>query len=366
MRRSRRAALVLCVAAGGILSGAAAPGEDGTPAEPSPAFAQRSMHVLHLPLLVFGAPDPASLAPGNWSVGLTSAWATTYSTTWHARRYHSDPARVGTPLSQAEADEIHAVYPQDQVLFADGEVLRTAFLGRYALSPFLSVSVEIPYIAWGLSGLESFVEAFHRTFGIDQNGRDEFPNGRFTVMLQSPGGPMSLVGFVPDSGIGDVTTTLSFRRPRTASGWTLGADLALKAPTGSAANMNGSGSWDGGLLLFAVWQSGRWTLEGDASVVVPGKWKTPVPLDASTTLRGLLSSIYGFTGSTRAGLSVTVAQSPFRDHPYSSLSKTGAEAALGVEHDFGSQFSARLMATEQLPSAGDRADFGVILGLRYR
>jgi hypothetical protein len=362
--RRRLAAIVPCLAVAGALAAAQAAGQDGALAPPPPAFGVRSMHVLHVPLLDFGPPDPSSLAPGAFSVAVTSAWATTYSTTWHARRYHDDPSRIGKPLSQAEA--IHAVYPQEEVLFVDGELLRTAFTGRYGLLPWLSVSVEVPYIARGFGGMENFVQAFHRTFHIDQNGRDEFPTGRFTAMLQSPGGPMSLVDFVPDSGIGDVVTTVSFRRPRAASGWTFGADLAAKAPTGSARNMNGSGSWDGGVLAFAVWQAGRWTLEGDASVVVPGKWKTPVPLEASTTLRGLVSTIYAFGPATRIGLSTTVAESPFRSGRYESLSLTGVEGALGVEHDFAKGFAVRLTVTEQLPSAGDRADFGVVLGLRYR
>jgi len=364
--RRGRAAIVLCLAVAWGLGGAPAAGQDAALPEPQPAFGTRSMHILHVPLLDFGPPDPASVAPGALALTVTTAWATTYSTTWHARRFHADPSRTGKPFSQAEADEIHAVYPQDQVLFADGELLRAALNARYGLLPWLSVSVEVPYIARGQGGMESFVQAFHRAFGIDQNGRNEFPTGRFTVMLQSPGGPMSLVDYTPDSGIGDVTATLSFRRPRTASGWTIGADLAAKAPTGSAANMNGSGSWDGGALVFAVWQIGRWTLEGDASVVVPGKWKTPVPLEVSTTLRGLASTIYAVSASTRIGLSATLAESPFRSGRYESLSQTGVEAAVGIEHDFGSRFSARLTITEQLPSAGDRADFGVVLGLRYR
>jgi Protein of unknown function (DUF3187) len=362
----RFAAIAPCLALAGTFLGASAAGQEAAAPDPQPAFGVRSMHILHVPLLDFGPPDPAPLAPGAVSFGVASAWATTYSTTWHARRYHDDPSLIGKPLSQAEADSIHAVYPQDQVLFADGELLRMAFTGRYGLLPWLSVSVEIPYIARGFGGMENFVQAFHRAFGIDPNGRNEFPTGRFTVMLQSPGGPMSLVDFVPESGIGDVTATVSLRRPRTASGWTFGADLAAKAPTGSASNMNGSGSWDGGGLVFAVWQIGRWTLEADASVVVPGQWKTPVPLEASTTLRGLVSTIYAFSASTRIGLSTTVAESPFRSARYESLSQTGVEGALGVEHDFGRRFSARLTITEQLPSAGDRADFGVVLGLRYR
>lgn len=324
------------------------------------------MHLLHLPLLDFGAAQPGAPLPGAFEWALSSVYATTYSTTWHARRVHDDPDRRGTPFSQDETDYIHAVFPEDEVLFVDGEALRTAISARYGLTRSFSVSLEIPYVTRGLKGLEGFVVGFHKAFGIRENGRDEFPKGRATVLLQYPGGPISLTDFVPDSGPGDVTATLSWRRPSSAGGWTLGADLALKAPTGSAANFNGSGGWDGGLLAFLVWERGRWTLEADGSLVVPGRWKVPVRIDPAAVGRVLLSAIYGFSARTRAGLSVTAAQSPFRDHPYSSLSQAGVEAGLGVEHDFGQRVSARLMLTEQAPSAGDRSDFGVFLGLRYR
>lgn len=366
MRRAGCRVPRVVLALWGFAAAGAARGQIGTAEAPAAAFAQRSMHILHLPLLAFGAAQPSSPAPGTFQWIWTAAYATTYSTTWHARRYHAEPGRPGTPLSQDEADAIHAAYPQEDVLFVDGEALRTSLAARYGITRSISVSVEVPYLVRGLSGLESFTTKFHRALGVPENGRDEFPGGRFTVMLQYPGGPMSLTGFVPRSGVGDVAATLSWRRPRSAGGWTLGTDLALKAPTGSAEDSNGSGGWDFGVLAFAVWEKGRWTLEADGSLVVPGAWKVPAPLDPAPMGQALVSAIYSFSGNTRAGLSLTVAQSPFRDRLYSSLSKAGVEAGLGVEHDFGRRVAARLTLTEQLPSAGDRADFGVILGLRYR
>jgi hypothetical protein len=95
-----------------------------------------------------------------------------------------------------------------------------------------------------------FVEGFHRAFGETQNGRDEFPAGRLMVLLQAPNGAMTFLDLEPRSGIGDVTATLSWMRPRSTAGWTLGADLAAKAPTGSASSLNGSGGWDGGTAPF--------------------------------------------------------------------------------------------------------------------
>src|ERR1700687_1852403 len=164
----------------GWLGAGTADGQEDSTAPPAAAFVERSMHILHLPLLEFGAAEPSAPAPGAFEWILSSAYATTYSTTWHARRFHADPVRRGTPLSQEEADSIHAIYPQDQVLFVDGEALRTSLTARYGIAPSLSVSVEVPYIARGLTGLESFVSKFHKAFGVDENGRDEFPSGRFT------------------------------------------------------------------------------------------------------------------------------------------------------------------------------------------
>ncbi|MGH9365896.1 MAG: DUF3187 family protein [Thermoanaerobaculia bacterium] len=354
---------------------AAGGGDDMSPAgqasapqarPPATAFALRSMHVLHLPLLDFGAAQPGTPSPGSFEWVLSTGYATTYSTTWHARRVHDDPARRGKPLSREEADYIHAAFPNDGVLFVDGESSRASLSGRYGLTRSLSVSVEVPYVGHGSNGVEQFVHGFHQAFGLEENGRDLFPRGHTTVMLQLPGGPLSLTDFHPDSGLGDVTATLSWRRPRFAGGWTLGLDAAVKAPTGSAADLNGSGGWDGGLLAFGVFEKGRWTLEADGSIVLPGKWRTPVPLDPSAFGRMVLSVIYAFGPRTRAGVSLTAAQSPYRDRSYSSLSEAGVELGLGAEHDFGPRFAVRLLFTEGLPSSGDRSDFGVMLGLRYR
>src|SRR4029077_15649074 len=130
------------------------------------------------------------------------------------------------------------------VLFIDGEVARSAAKGRLGLTRSLSLSVEIPYIWHGGAWVTNFVEGFHRALGEAQNGRDEFPAGRFTVVLQAPKRAMTFLDFEPRSGIGDGTATLSWRRLRSASGWILGADLAAKAPTGSASSFDGSGGWD--------------------------------------------------------------------------------------------------------------------------
>ena len=48
-----------------------------------------------------------------------------------------------------------------------------------------------------------------------------------------------------------------------------------------------------------------------------------------------------------------------------AVSRIGAEVALGLERDF-SRWTPRLLLTENLAPAGDRADVGLTLGLRFR
>ena len=347
-------------------AGANALATEGIPDPPAPPFAERSLQILHVPLFDFGPADPSSLAPGASTWALSGADANTYVTTWHLRTVHAASAFRGRPISTEEVSYIHEAFGSDLVLFIDGEVARSAAKGRLGLTRSLSLSVEIPYIWHGGAGVTNFVEGFHRALGEAQNGRDEFPAGRFTVVLQAPNRAMTFLDFEPHSGIGDVTATLSWRRPRSESGWTLGVDLAGKAPTGSASSLNGSGEWDGGLLLFALCERGRWTLEGDASVVVPGGWKSPLPLDPVPAGRLLVSAIYDLGRTTRMGLSVILAQSPFRNSNYGPLSETGMEFGLGIERDLGPRLAARFTLREHGPLSGDRADFGVGIALRYR
>jgi len=355
------ACLALAAPAGALAQAEAAP-DSTTPI----AFAERSLHILHLPLLDFGPARPDAIEPGSVRWTAEAAYGNTFSTTWHARRVHDNEERRGTELSREEVDYLHEAFAQDEILFLDGELLRTALTGRFGLSRTTFVSVDVPFIVRGGFSLDGSVRDFHKTLGTGQNGRDEFPSGRLTVLLQSPGGPVTFVEKPLESGFGDVTATFSWRTRARGNGLAYGGDLAVKAPSGSAEDFNGSGGWDGGLLLFLAWKKAKWTLEADASLIVPGAWKVPVPLDPQPFARILLSVIRDLGRRSRVGLSSTFAQSPFRKRDYSTLSDPGYELALGFEYDVGPGLSARLMLLENLPNFGDRADVGLVLGLRYR
>jgi len=278
--------------------------------------------------------------------------------------FHRDAGLVGRPFTLAEAQAIHAQFPEDAVFYVEGDLLRTSLDLRFGLSPVLSLSAGIVWISRDTVHIGSALESFHRTFGLDQAGRREFPSDAFAVVLQRPGEPLAFDDRVPPDGWGDTTATLSWR-PVRGGVWGFGADVSVKAPTGRARAHDGSGSWDAGVLAFARRDGARWTLDAEAGFVAPGKWRSGAGLPVAPFARLLLGATRSVGSKTRVGATATVEQSPFRRDRMDDLSRAGVELGLGVERDFGRRGAARLTLTDGLPSLGDRADFGIALRLRY-
>jgi len=344
---------------GGLGRGAPAWASD----EPAPAFGERSFHVLHVPFLDFGPADPRRPAPGKLTLSVEAAYASTFSSTWHALTYHRQEGLLGRPFTREEAERIHRDFPEERMFFLASDLLRVAATGRVGISPAISVSAELVYVSHDAVHGGSAVQAFHRAFGLDQSGRAEFPADAFDIVVQRPGGPMTFDDRVPASGWGDTTVTASFR-PAGRGRWSAGADAAVKAPTGRARDENGSGSWDAGALAFLRRDGRRWALDAEASFVAPGSGRLAVGLRTAPFARLLLGATRRFGERTRIGASVTGEQSPFRREALGDLSRPGMEVALGISRDarFG---SAALTITENVPAFGDRADFGLALRLRF-
>jgi hypothetical protein len=233
------------------------------------------------------------------------------------------------------------------------------------LTPSLSISAEIVFISHDAINGGSAIESFHRAFGLPQSGRDEFPKDAFDVLIQRPGREITFDDRVPASGAGDTTATLSWR-PAAGGAIRFGADAAVKAPTGSSRNYNGSGSWDGGVLAFARHDGVRWAFDGEAGWIFPGRWKNAADLDTAPFARALLAATYRSGARTWVGLSTTFEQSMFRREQLGDLAHVGGEVALGLEHRFQSRWSAGLTLTENIPNLGDRADVGLALRIRVQ
>ena len=330
--------------------------------EAAPIFGERSLHLIHVPFLDFGPADSASPPPGAVRWTSETAYASTFSSTWHAPTFHRDFGRAGEPFTPAEAEAIHEAFPDDAVFLLEGDLLRESVTARAGLTSELSVSAELVYVSHGAIHGGSAIESFHHTFGFRDSGRSEFPADAFYSVIQKPGGPMVFDDRVPEAGLGDTTATLSWR-PATGGRFRYGVDAAVKAATGSARDFNGSGSWDAGFLGFARREGSRWTLDLEAGEVFPGKWKNAADLRTAPFASALVAVTRRFGERTFVGASSTVEQSPFHRENMGSLSGPGWELALGVEHRF-SRWSAGLTVTENTPYWKFRSDVGLALRVR--
>ena len=331
-----------------------------------PAFGSRSLYVLHLPVFDFCPAQTRALLPGESEWTLESGYANTFSHSWHPILYHDALGPPGTPFRADEAARIHKDFPEETVWFVDGEVLRSAFSGRVGLASSLFLSVEVPWVSHHAFTADGPIAAFHRAFDLGQAGRTDFPRGRFVVMLQASNGALSFDDRMPESGIGDVSASLSWRPEPMSGGRTFGVDVAVKAPTGSAADYNGSGSWDGGVLAFLARTGRLWRFDAQAGIVIPGRWRGTLPLSVAPFGRVFLSAARRLGPHTHIGVSVTYEQSPFRRAALGPVSEGGMEVALGLETDLARDTAVRLTVTEHLSALGDRADVGAALGMRLR
>lgn len=331
-----------------------------------PAFGSRSLYALHVPIFDFGPAQTRALAPGESEWTLESGYANTFSHSWHPVLYHDALGPARTPFRADEAARIHRDFPQETAWFQDAEVLRSAFSGRLGLGASLFLSAEIPWISHDAFSADRLVANFHRAFGIDQAGRTDFPTGRFVAMLQQPNGDMRFDNRMPEPGVGDVSASLSWRPAAVSGGRTFGVDVAVKTPTGSAADYNGSGSWDAGVLVFVARTGRLWFFDAEAGIVFPGRWRGTLPLSVAPFGRVFLSATRRFGPRTRAGASVTYEQSPFHRETLGDVSKAGMEVALGLERDLARDMAVRLTVTEHIAALGDRADVGAALGIRFR
>jgi len=367
--RPHRLSVVARVFAWSLVLTVAASAHAEEPLPPPAPPLTRSLYLLDVPFLHFGALErvSASTRPG---FDVEIGYANTFSHSWHPNAIKVEFETLGRPFTRAEAEELHLRHSEDAIFFIDGEVTRVALRGSLRLDDALSVALEVPYISFSALHLDSGIESFHKAFGFADSERENFPRGRFQIVRQRPHGPLEFEDQTPSSGLGDATASLRFRReigPRTS----VGADLSLKLPTGSAGNYRGSGSLDAGLLAGVEHRLGataRYALRLETAVVVPGRFRgdTANTLEASTFLRVMAAAQARLGAKTFVSVAGVLEQSPFRTDTIPDEARSAVDVVLGVTRRLSESSSVRLSIDENLSKLGDAADVTVALGFAFR
>jgi len=129
----------------------------------------------------------------------------------------------------------------------DMEFWRVGLHFNYGICDSFEIGMEFPLVHFNGGFLDSFIQEFHKFFGLPNGGRDLVPNNRFRYSFVANG--TERFGFQSANiGIGDISFHLKHQVAGEDSDW---PDLSwfaeIKFPTGKRSRGFGSGTLDFGI-----------------------------------------------------------------------------------------------------------------------
>lgn len=153
----------------------------------------------------------------------------------------------------------------------DGEVFEARASYQRALGDRYAVRVEAAWRKLDEGSLDGLIEQWHDAFGLPNGPRDRFPDERLLVEYRAGNDAVPLRLQESVSGLTDLPVSVGWQwqasEVAATSAW-----LTVKAPTGSASDLTGSGATDVAFSLAAERQlSARWQVFGQASIAWLGQ-----------------------------------------------------------------------------------------------
>ena len=196
--------------------------------------------------------------------------------------------------------------------YADFEDQRITLDYRRGIGGGGEISVRVPYVSRNSGLLDGLIDGWHKAFNIYGGGRGNFAHDAFVFNLRDAQTGMAVSQNARETaGFGDAV--IEYRRawtpgvpgfdaqtgapdPRRIA---LSARALLKLPTGSAANLLGSGGTDFGLGFAAsVRPFRRVAFHGNLSAVWHGKTDIEALRNRSTSVHSLLAVEWLLDGRT--------------------------------------------------------------------
>jgi hypothetical protein len=150
----------------------------------------------------------------------------------------------------------------DELLFIDGETHRINLVVDRGLGQDWSLRLLLPWVEHVPGFLDQPIDSFHETFNFQQGERPTQPRDRLLYFIRRDGDVLLHIDS-RRAGVGDLQLMLNRQLQRTErSAYALSA--GLKAPSGEAAKLTGSGATDVSLWASAYWELAP-ELDGSAS-----------------------------------------------------------------------------------------------------
>lgn len=260
-----------------------------------------------------------------------------------------------------EITEYYADHSASESILLDGETTKLLLAYRRGLSDQLELTVDVPILVVGGGFMDSFIQDWHRAFGLPNGGRDNAPNNR-RLYQYTRNGVTLLNESRSTTTVGDV---------QIGAGWQLNNALALrgliKLPTGNSDRLTG------GNLGAAVW--GDWALPFAQGSAFDGFVSGGVSLDRRSDVLPSLQQVAVAFGGAGLGYYLTrdlevlgqlYAHSPlYKDSDLDGLRNPGLQLTLGGSYRISPEYKVNLYFQED-PITSSSPDFSIHIGLTVR
>ncbi len=214
-------------------------------ARPAP-LRTRNQHPTQLTAMHLAPRAARAVGPGRVDLGFGVDWTSLW-------------LRPGTGLDRIELD---------------GELVRIEPSVRIGLGDGLDLEVSVPFLHSSGGGLDRFIEAWHRLFGLPQNERDQFPRNRTFVQAsrRTLAGDLDPVYRLDSTtlALGDIPIAIAWFPEIVGMPVRTGIRAGVEFPTGSERRGLGNGEWDASVQLLAEWDGGPVALFGWAGWTAVG------------------------------------------------------------------------------------------------
>ena len=244
---------------------------------------------------------------------------------------------------------------------------RTVLGARYGLFDRWEAGIELPFISRYGGFLDPFIDWVEDVFGAVNGERALFPQNSFGGFVVTRGDTVVFEADEETFQPGDLVFSLkhALRVPRA---WPrLALRGAIKAPTGNAGAVLGSGKPDFGIGVAADYRAfSRLMLYFNLDLIYPVGPITDADLTLNPFVTQSFAAHLALTRRFSAMLHQATYTSPFHGTGASLLDGTVVELGFGFNFAYDPWFGAQILGIQNMSGVAQSADFTLLLSMVYR
>ena len=268
------------------------------------------------------------------------------------------------PMTGADFDAIAAAHPGEDYYYFDGQITSTYARIATTVAPSFAVGARFSIVSVsGGQGMDGFVEGFHSLFGLGQSHRDVVTRGQTTSAIRIG----EIEDFNPENprvGVGDPIAFAIWAPERMTGSWRISLVAGIKVPIGSTSKRLSTGRADFGTAFALTGDLGRWCVNLNAGVVLPGDIEFFPGLDPAPMV-GVAGSVGVRFRTTSLWVQLQWEQSPLRRATDMTLSDDIYDVSLGMRFPVAGGVRGFVALTENVVAFENSSDIALHGGVTW-